>query len=497
MKRIVLLLLLLIGNLLVTAQQFNNEWIDFSKTYYKFKVAQTGIYRITASDLTAIGLANEPVQNFQLWRNGRQVAMYTSVASGALGQGYIEFYGQQNDGTLDRELYRSPELQLSNKVSLQTDSSTYFLTVNTTGNNLRFATSNNPVEGNTLPAEPYFIHQLRHDFVNRVHRGFASPAGGEYLYSSSYDIGEMLSSNDITPGSPLTINFSNLAVASTGPDAVFRASIAGSAPNLRNYKIEINNNVVKDTSLSRFAAVVNVNSGVPLSVINSNNAAFRIVNNSTAITDRIVAGFLELNYPRTFNFGNLATFPFTLSASASGRYLEISNFNSGGSVPVLYDLTNNRRYVSEVASNGIIRFVLPALSIATDFVLASQAVSNTRSIPAFEQRNFVNYKVAANQGDYMVISHPSLTIPYNGANQVELYRAYRASAAGGSYNSKVYNIDELVDQFAYGVKKHPLSIKNFLRFARTNFSAAPKFAFLIGRGLSYDDYRTFSNFCTS
>ncbi len=494
MKKFALTILLSVVYLLGYSQQFNNEWIDFSKTYYKFKIATSGVYRITATDLNAAGLANEPAQNFQLWRNGKQVPVYTSVATGPLGGGYIEFYGLQNDGTLDRNLYRTPELQLSDKVSLQTDSSTYFLTVNSGENNLRFANAANNVAGNTLPAEPYFIHSLRNNFVNRVHRGFASPAGGEYLYSSSYDIGEMMSSEDIYPASPLVLSFNNLAVASSGPNPSFKASIAGSAPNFRNFKIELNNTSIKDSTLSRFAAVVTTNPNVPLSVLAANNANFKITNASNSITDRIVIGFLELNYPRTFNFGGLTNFTFTLAPSGTGRYLEISNFNSGGSIPVLYDLTNNKRYVGDVTTPGLVKIVLPALAVAADFVLVSQATANMRSIPVLERRNFIDYKQAANQGNYLIISHPTLMVPFNGANQVELFRAYRASGVGGSFNAKVYDINELVDQFAYGVKKHPLSIKNFLKFARTNFATAPKFSFIIGHGLSYDDYRSYASF---
>ena len=39
---------------------------------------------------------------------------------------------------------------------------------------------------------------------------------------------------------------------------------------------------------------------------------------------------------------------------------------------------------------------------------------------------------------------------------------YRSSPAGGGYNAKVYDIDQLIDQFAFGIKTHPYSIKNFI-----------------------------------
>jgi hypothetical protein len=73
----------------------------------------------------------------------------------------------------------------------------------------------------------------------------------------------------------------------------------------------------------------------------------------------------------------------------------------------------------------------------------------------------------------------------NGTNPIEAYRTYRSSTAGGSYNAKVYMIDELIDQFSFGIKFHPLSIRNFLRFARANFSSEVKQVFLVGKGLNY------------
>ena len=93
MKRILLFLLILSG-LSAKAQVFNNEWIDYNKTYYKFKVGATGLYRISQPMLSSIGLGSTAAQNFQLWRNGVEVPLYTSVQTGSLGAGdYIEFWG--------------------------------------------------------------------------------------------------------------------------------------------------------------------------------------------------------------------------------------------------------------------------------------------------------------------------------------------------------------------------------------------------------------------
>jgi hypothetical protein len=62
MKRILLILLIAIPGLSATAQTFpyNNEWIDYSKTYYKFYVGKTGLYRISQSVLASNGIGSIP-----------------------------------------------------------------------------------------------------------------------------------------------------------------------------------------------------------------------------------------------------------------------------------------------------------------------------------------------------------------------------------------------------------------------------------------------------
>src|SRR6266511_2683327 len=78
----------------------------------------------------------------------------------------------------------------------------------------------------------------------------------------------------------------------------------------------------------------------------------------------------------------------------------------------------------------------------------------------------------------------------NGSNPVDNYKVYRSSAAGGSYSAKIYDIDQLVDQFAFGIKKHPSAIRNFIQYALNNYTMPPKFVFLMGKGVNYLSYRS-------
>src|SRR5665647_880812 len=149
MKKLLLVFFIIIS-VSAFAQPYPNSWIDYNKTYYKFTIGKTGLFRIPQSTLNSIGLGNIPAEQFQLWRNGEEVGLYTSVATGPLSSSnYIEFWGLMNDGKKDTKLYRDPNYQLSDYYSLETDTASYFLTVNPTGTNLRFVNTPNNVAGNT------------------------------------------------------------------------------------------------------------------------------------------------------------------------------------------------------------------------------------------------------------------------------------------------------------------------------------------------------------
>src|SRR5215217_6069832 len=81
---------------------YGNEWIDYSKTYYKFKVARPGVYRISRASLTTAGIpATVLGSNFKLYRDGLEVRIYVSAENMAAGD-YIEFVGRGADGLLDK-----------------------------------------------------------------------------------------------------------------------------------------------------------------------------------------------------------------------------------------------------------------------------------------------------------------------------------------------------------------------------------------------------------
>jgi len=487
MKRIVTILLLLAASHLM-GQPFNNEWINFNQTYYKFKVGATGLYRIPQSTFAGTQLATSPVQNIELWRNGKRVQFYSTASSGVLGASdYLEFWGEANDGQPDKAMYRDPSFQHTDKISLISDTASYFITFNPSATSPPVAEIPNNVAGNTLPVEPYFMYTHGTYYRQRANPGFAAVVG-EYVYSSSYDKGEFFSSVEINPSTNFADGKVDLFPFAGGPDATLKYGVTGNALNARRVKVAVNTIPVADTSMDYFNDLVGTVS-VPVSMFSGGIANIRYSNGSSVASDRMVMSFSELTYPRVFNFGNQNNFPFQLPAKAQGYYLEIVGFNFTAA-PVLYDLTNNQRIVGDIAVPYTVRFVIPGSSNDRQLVLVSEDPSNVSTISALTTKRFIDFKDATNQGNYIIISNSLLYNGTSGNNPVADYANYRKSAAGGGFNTKIYDIDELVDQFAFGIKKHPLSVKNFLAFARSTFASPPQFVFLIGHGLAYNEYRS-------
>ncbi len=490
MKRFVTLLLVLAG-LTATGQQYNNEWIKHNQTYYKFKVGKDGVYRISKAALDAAGIGNTSVEFFELWRNGELVPYYPSVPGGVLpANGFIEFWGKANDGKPDNAMYRDPAYQHSQAISLITDTAVYFLSVNTNQSGFRVFDGPNDVASNSLPVEPYFMYSANLNFKNRINAGFAAVVG-EYVFSSSYDKGEFWSSSFVSPATTLTHTLNNLYVSSAGPaTSTVKFGSAGCALNPRSVRLRVNGTVVLDSIMDYFNDL-HTQVEIPTALISSSLATFQTNNTSPVSTDRLVMSYYELLYPREFKFGGQTNFQFSLPADNDGYYLEIADFSYGAVAPVLYDLTFGTRYVADITVPGLVRFVLPASTSETKFALVSQDPTNIANIAGLTQRTFIRFNDAANQGDYLIISHPNLYTGTHGNNPVDDYRAYRSSTAGGGYNVKVMEVEQLVDQFAFGIKNHPLSVRNFLSYAQAVYPSQIKNVFLIGRGMAYNESRIF------
>jgi hypothetical protein len=493
MKKIVwsfLLFLLLAGG--ARSQQYGNEWIDYSRTHFKIKVWNDGIYRIPYSTLAAAipNISSINPANLVMYHNGQQVPIYISSQT-SIGPGdYIEFFGVQNRGEIDSLLYVPRSAQPHPFMSLFSDTSIYFLTTSATQNNRRLVNIPNDLS-NLPPKENFFIHVSRRVFLNGFFEGKVYYAGQDELSKSLFEEGEGWSSgwvNSSPRDSTFNIPTPALYSGPGGPGfANFKFYHLSRSNTPHILTVKVNGQVVYNTSYvgwrqNRFEQPIS------LGLINSGSTpvSFRFSDNSPGLQQNRLQ-LIEIAYPRAFDFGGASFFRFPLSAGGTRKFLDISNFNDQGSSLILLDITNGFRITSPAGNS---KFVLPPSLLDRELVLGCESQINLVSV--ITPIDFKNYSALDNQGNFVIISHPSLGV--NSPNsQVEEYRKFRDinGGFGGKYLAVTVDIEQLYDQFAYGINKHPLAIVNFIQYAVNNWAAnrRPQYVLLLGKAREYPDMR--------
>lgn len=476
---------------------YGNEWIDYNKTYYKFKVAKAGIYRIPRSVLDAAGLpAGVTGANFMLYRDGLEVPVYVS-ANTMTGSDYIEFIGRGASGILDKELYADPSWQPDTRICLYTDTAAYYLTYDNGTSHARFTEAVNSIPGTPPATEPYNWTTVGNYYKAAQTQGPSydttyNPSGtstnpGNPFFSPSFENGEGLihASAAITSTAALSLPTPNLAAVAV--NAVLQTAVA-----TRSYRynhamnIAVNGTQVANGSWG-IAETKHFNTTFPASQLGTANTITYIpVNPQGTAYDIYGVSYVELQYPRNYDLNGLSSHMFRLNANSNAQYLEFTNFSSPSR---LYDVTNRKWYAGDVQGGTTRFYIQPSL---TDRDLVLVATNNgTTNVGLSKTIQFKNYSITANQGNYLLISHSKLAEPVSGHNYIQEYRDYRASAAGGAYNAQFADVNDLYDQFAYGYETHPLSIRHFLQYAYNTWTVKPEYVNIIGRGLQYEEYSAY------
>ncbi|MBK6274340.1 MAG: hypothetical protein IPF58_06370 [Saprospirales bacterium] len=190
MKKILYIFCLIFLSQLAKAETYGNEWISYGTTYYKFKVAQTSLYRISQSTLIGLGLPASQLRSadFKLIRNGVEVPLYISTTGLLTPSDYIEFYGEKNDGKPDSLLYKTKNNQPNDRYSIYTDSATFYLTLAPFSINKRIIQEPNDVS--VVPAKEEYCYKTLYNPTRGGFRGFPSSPFYSELYNSDFDIGE-------------------------------------------------------------------------------------------------------------------------------------------------------------------------------------------------------------------------------------------------------------------------------------------------------------------
>ncbi|HQQ83560.1 MAG TPA: C25 family cysteine peptidase [Cyclobacteriaceae bacterium] len=477
--------LVLMAHATPSSGQFSNEWINYGQTYYKIPVAQTGIYKLTYADLQAAGLPLSGIdpRRINLYHRGKEQAIFVSGENDAVfdTSDYIEFYGRKNDGTLDGDLYK-PGTQPHTYYNLYSDTAAYFLTWNplpVLGK--RMSSFSQPNAGGLLK-ENYAYEEKLLLLTSSYAYGLTL---GDEIEDTAFDAGEGWTSPGVCVGSGGCAGFADFTInnltgqftAASGPE--LEVLLLGQSDQSHSVNIYVgptggSARLVTTTSLAGYSAAT-VKLGLNWSDIGSDGKLVvrtQLIN--SGVRDQINVCYVRLSYARNFDLTGVTEKILNLELNGNGRsYLVVANAPANARVWDISSPENVGQLGTTPVSGGTGVVIDGTNNQRTIYISASTLSSVLRKV-TFRS-------VQPSTAGYVVVTHRSLRKGASGyADPVKAYAAYRASAAGGQYDTLVMNIDQLYDQFNYG-ETSPRAIFQFAKYLVSG--GHTRFLFLIGKGL--------------
>jgi hypothetical protein len=454
----------------INAQNLGNEWINYNQTYFKIKITQKGIYQLTFNELKSAGFpTNINPQKIQLFRSGKEQAIYVKGEQDNVfdESDFIEFYAEGNDGSLDSLLYSPTSSQPHQYYSLYSDTASYFLTYridNQTTKRIKVFSETNIFN---LKEEPFHWEESLQLFTSSYNIGQPLPIGASQnagVLLSNYSDGKGWTGNILNKNTfhDFDINLRNIIKNNTSKpilEILFSGRSAG-GHSLETYIGEGTSQRLLDTTFHENYLHRKINKIVEFQDIA--NDKIRISTRSVGVqNDQYSVSYLKLTYPQSFDMSGVSEKYFNLVPNVQNSYfIKIPNVPTGVS---LYDISdkNNVQKINFSQTNNQINSIVKGTKL-----LATNQFKKVNSIEPISFRN-----VSSSKANYLIISHKSLL------KNAKEYANYRASVAGGKYDTLTVDVDLLYNLFTYG-DKNPLAIRRFLNLMSPN--SKPQFLFIIG-----------------
>ncbi|MCC2546649.1 C25 family cysteine peptidase [Hymenobacter sp. BT175] len=501
-----LLTLLLAGPAAGSAQAqsgpYGNEWIVPGQQYYKIKVLRDGLYHLDYQYLTRAGISGVNPRQFQLWRRGREVAIYVGGNAATLdATTYLEFYGQRNDGKLDRGFYKDPAGQPHDLYSYSTDTAAYFLTWSTARQGKAMASSN--LTGSGAP-QAYRIQSTLSLQIDQY-----SNVGDDngLVYQPWLETGEgfmsgIASGGFVFPYAPASGMYPDSSatvrnLSAVGPQPKLEVLLVGSSPvnHVADVWIE------QPRADGSFGGTMRLLGTVRFSGFNKARQVFNILrsdiipasgqvrvrftaNNTVPppTPDRFRVGYFRVIYPQTsrwFSRWNEVSFRNDSTLSSGPAYYLLDSIPATVRGFDITDPYNVSRVEGTAVGTRQRAFVFPAATGRTRHLLLADVARPRKPAFAAERIRFRTISPAAH--NFIIVSSEVLMRPAGAvANPVRAYADYRASAVGGGHDTLVVTSRQLYNQFFYG-EESPLAVRQFGLFMAAN--ARPKYLLLLGRGV--------------
>lgn len=489
-KRIIFILFLLPC---VLFAQNQNDWIDYDQSYFKFPIATNGVYRIGFQDLIngGINTNNLDPRNIQIFAKGKEIPIYIQGESDGTfdPNDFIEFYAEGNDGWYDHKLFSDSAHVLNPYTSMYTDTLYHYLTWNASFSNSRYK-DDFDLNFNAYQPSPYFWDEGKVIGRSQFNGGQTTPLGWsvpEYSEGEGRYQSRVFSQNQTT----YTVNTPN--VYNGGPDAIVSTKIFGQGPTTHHVDISLNGTNIYSGAFFD-ARAFHIQDTVPASsLVDASKVNYKSVTPTQSANDRFGIAYTIIRYPRLYDLGGATELSMVIpSGNRLKDLLVMSNYNNLNSTVRIYDITQKKR-IQVQPLNGSYYALIENNGKERPVYMTSEAAIRTISSISPVNRNsskFTNYQdlIAAKGGvDFLLLTGTQLL---QGGQE---YADYRDSKG---LKSIVGDMDQLYHQFSYGIRKHPLSIKNFVDNIINEWGYDLEYLFLCGKSsaVNYTSIRFGSSF---
>lgn len=452
--------------------RYGNEWIDYSSDYLRVPVATDGLYNISPAQLTAAGLplttANE--DRFVLHHNGEVVPIGVSSSG-------IVFVGEKNRGNMDRFLFEDPDnQQLNTRYSMHTDTAAYFLSLADGGGLFYDASSptGTPETLNSVLRESEVIYA--DNFSKEYFR-----SGRSSIYYSHYDEAEGFGtrdSGDLLSSDGSTVSTIDLNMpGSDGLKATLDLRF-GLGFDFHRHRIDIDGSEAVTIDTNAWTVLQ-----PSLDFIPSGESMTATLTGTAGARDKANLAWANVTYTATLTYDEGMT-SFIIPARAQPSQVTLTDLGAAAGAVEAYG-AGNSALVSAASAGGSATLTFPSNSVDQRYYLSiSGQVTATESSPF----RFTSVVPTDFRTSYILLTSRRLH-----GSAVEDLAAYRRSAPGGSHKVQVVDVEDLYEEFGYGIGTHPMAIRNFLTLAK---DVAPElnYLFIIGKGREFFELRSPEDF---
>jgi hypothetical protein len=453
---------------------YGNEWIDYEKTHLKFTVEEQRIYRINFSDIQDQFPQGIRGDELRLFNYGEEQYIYLSETGPLSPVDYLLFYGEANNGRLDKYLYNkdNTEDQINPHYSFYTDQNPYFLTYSEAPSDYIYQAAT--LSSNTnLDPEIALNTNSRINISDKYYKRTNTETFIKFslfdkteAYGSSFSTSDNFSVNTIAP------------VESSAFTLVQHYFTHGENP--QTYNFELNNSNIYDTDVSD-PGLKKDTLLISGTLLENNTLSFQATDTES---NSISVSLIELWYKTLPTLVERNSLYFT-SNSESDQKFKINCLDNENHI--LLNLTNNTILFPE-NNSGFIDFTLANIS-ENEFFLARS--SSTSILDSYSIVNFEDY--STDFSELLIIYNELNAIEENGNDIIEEYANYHRTESPNTKTVNTANIEQISDQFAYGIQLHPMGIRNISHLYHHN-SQSFKYLLLIGKSLRHSSYRKTEDF---